>query len=167
MYINSERIIEKVANKDIDVVYNTAIEFFKNKFSISGAIKVKNVRRSGYSGYIDILKILDNRLELLIDKSASLSAGIGYLVHELTHISQVLKKKLDISSDHKTFLWDGKPYITVKEYGKLKIQDYELVPWEKEAYFNGKNLPSVFFQSKEFKDLAKINDTLKFIVDNQ
>ena len=91
------------------------------------------------------------------------------MIHELTHVKQVVKKELLPNKEYSAILWKGKEYINAKDYGKLMKSDiasYVKLPWEMEADTNMKNLYSTFINSKYWKDLKGKDATLDYIIDN-
>ena len=91
------------------------------------------------------------------------------MIHELTHVKQVVKKQLLPNKEYTSILWNGKEYITAKDYSKLMKSDiasYMKLPWEMEADANMKNLYSTFINSKHWKGLKGKDTTLDYIIDN-
>jgi hypothetical protein len=91
------------------------------------------------------------------------------MLHELTHVKQVVKNELLPNKDYTAILWKGKEYITAKEYGKLMksdINSYMKLPWEIEADTNMKNLYPTFINSKYWNGLKGKDATLDYIIDN-
>ena len=134
-------------------------------------VKLAYSTNKKFIGFIDLLKVLKGDNTIKVNKNASPEFIVKAIAHEITHIKQIHKNELNVTEGNApAFIWKGKEIISYKGYNKLiklaKVKEYRSLPWEKEAFDNEKNFPIKFFNSKEYKDLADVNDTLKFWIDN-
>jgi len=153
------------------LIINSVIDFMKSEFNINAKLTVKRKSKSGLLGDVTMShnSVNLNKFTLHYNPSQGYTMIIQSLIHELTHVKQISNKELQPSSDYKSIIWKGSPYITVKELNKSmkSINDYMNLPWEKEAYGNMKKLYPKFIKSKYFKNLRGKNATLDYILDNE
>lgn len=149
------------------ILFDTALEYFKKVLGISNVpVKLKWLKSNPKShtyGSVDMLDFLNSGKAIVELEQSGTKHTLGSMVHELVHVKQMIKKELSVGED--SILWKGEPHIRIEEY--VSNRDYTVwknLPWEVEADSQKKILVDKFLGSKEFKDLAKINDTLKFIV---
>lgn len=76
------------------------------------------------------------------------------LCHELWHLKQYQEGRLVISQDHKKVTWEGKEFDNSKEY--------DMRPWENEAFSQQNKLWRQYKDSKKDKDKDKKKCKLKF-----
>jgi hypothetical protein len=146
-----------VATNGRNIDYNKALFDEASKFFIKELFGNDNVNitisfsqvNKGSFGDIDLFDTISNirqkKFDLRLDKNTNTDILLGALAHELTHIKQVYKGELDISSDNQFLMWQGRNAISVTEYNNIisskNINRYVKLAWEQEAYANQKLLP--------------------------
>lgn len=94
-------------------------------------------------------KLYSNRIckiDLTKHWDTSLKANKEAIIHELTHIRQLIDKRLVLGKDRKTVIWNGKVNNDWRKYNEAKFEKmsskksfelfYKYMPWEKEVYNN-------------------------------
>ena len=153
------------------LIVKAVVSFMMEKYSFNAKIIVKKMDMVGMIGDISLssTSVDGNKFYLHFNPSQSYKRIIQSMIHELTHVKQVVKKQLLPNKEYTSILWNGKEYITAKDYGKLMKSDiasYMKLPWEMEADTNMKNLYSTFINSKHWKGLKGKDTTLDYIIDN-
>jgi len=152
------------------LISKSIIDFMSKKYGINSKIIVKKKENPNISGDI----VLNNnslnkdKFYLHFNPTLSFPGIIKVLIHELTHVKQISREELTVSTDWKTLLWKNKPIIKVLDYKKImtKNNTYKNLPWEKEAYANMDSLYKPFLTSQYWKDLKGKNPNLDYIIDN-
>jgi hypothetical protein len=153
------------------LMVKSVVSFIMDKFNFTAKIIVKKKDKVGMIGDISLNSnsVDGNKFYLHFNPNQSYKRIIQSMLHELTHVKQVVKRELLPNKDYTAILWKGKEYITAKEYGKLMKTDvpsYRKLPWEIEADNNMTSLYSTFINSKHWKDLKGKDTTLDYIIDN-
>lgn len=134
-------------------------------------LKLLNI--SHPSIYIKLLKTKGNFIilspEVLKQKEWTITLGLNdstnivlkFLAHELTHLKQILRKELVLSSEGELIwkgeLFDKDEYMKNREY-------YDRTPWEVEARERQEELRDSFLKSSIFKEFKNKYDPI--IVEN-
>jgi hypothetical protein len=153
------------------LVVKSVVSFMMDKYNFNAKIIVKKKDKAGMIGDISLNSnsVDNNKFYLHFNPNQSYKRIIQSMLHELTHVKQVVKNELLPNKDYTAILWKGKEYITAKEYGKLMksdINSYMKLPWEIEADTNMKNLYPTFINSKYWNELKGKDTTLDYIIDN-
>jgi hypothetical protein len=153
------------------LMVKSVVEFMMDKFNFKAKIIVKKKDKVGMIGDISLNSnsVDGNKFYLHFNPTQSYKRIIQSMLHELTHVKQVVKRELLPNKDYTAILWKGKEYIDAKEYGKLMKSDisaYRNLPWEIEADTNMTGLYPMFINSKHWKDLKGKDATLDYIIDN-
>ena len=156
------------------IMANAVVEFFKKKSNVDGQIIVKHKPSDKYIGDIRLndTTVNKNKFIVFFDKEQGTRMAIKALFHELTHVKQVNKKELLPNDDYTAIDWNGKEFITVKDYNKVlkKAQhdpkEYNSLPWEKEAIDSSDDLLNDFIGSPEWTAMKGKDKTLDAIIDN-
>ena len=151
------------------ILIDSVINFMKSELIFDAKIKVKKKNSKILIGDISLSEesIENNKFILHYNNNQTFKLQIESLIHELTHIKQVVKGELSISSDLKNLIWKGEKY-PVKDYKKLmkNYNEYIKIPWESEAYSNMKVLCEKYFKSNFYSEIYGKDPTLNFIIDN-
>ncbi len=145
------------------LLFDSIISFFKNKFNFEADIKVKKIKSKKEIGYVKLNKdyviYIDNTSFVLLIKN---------LFHELTHIKQIVKNELTTSDN--LIKWKDDFTLTKSEYKRyLKdINLYNELPWEIEADKNQKDdmLFNEYVNSEYVEKIRKIDPNIDFIFSN-
>ena len=153
------------------LMVKSVVSFMMDKYGFNAKIIVKKKEKAGMIGDISLNSnsVNSGKFYLHFNPNQSYKRVIQSMIHELTHVKQVVKKELLPNKEYSAILWKGKEYINAKDYGKLMKSDiasYVKLPWEMEADTNMKNLYSTFINSKYWKDLKGKDATLDYIIDN-
>ena len=152
------------------LLIEAVISFIKEKFNFEANIIIEKTNKFNLIGYIALNdKSKNGDFILHYNPSQSYTAIIYSVIHELTHIKQVVKGELSASDDYKSIIWYGVP-MTVKKLNKISknFEEYEKLPWEVEAYGNqwNKELREELYKSKYWKNLKGKDTTLDFIIEH-
>ena len=165
-YLNEDKFLN--AKKYEKILYGALLSFLKNKFNLNSPIEVslRKPSKKRLFGWIDLIGLKNGKYKIIIENQSPLT-NIGAIAHEFTHILQFHEGRLDYTKDEKNFIWNHKVHMSIKDYNKItNLAEYKQVPWEKEAYKNQEEIPSLFLKSKEYKDLKGLDINLDFIMDN-
>ena len=108
------------------------------------------------------------RAEIRFLSKGSLLMSCGYIAHEMTHVKQYVRGDLRVSitRDGPVFLWQGKPYMSAKDYAAItNYAEYAKLPWEAEAIRVQKTLPRQWLSSA-VPSLRGQDPTLDYLIDN-
>jgi hypothetical protein len=174
--------LKKIMNEDLfgtslklkpyeKLIVNSVVLFMTDKFKFKAKIIIKKKEKVGMIGDISLssTSVDGNKFYLHYNPNQSYQRIIQSLIHELTHVKQVSKKELLPNKDYTAILWNGKEYITVRDYNKLmksNPHEYNKLPWEVDAISNMKNLYTQFINSKYWKGLYGKDVNLDYIIDN-
>jgi hypothetical protein len=152
------------------LMVKSVISFMMDKFNFKAKIIVKKKDKAGLIGDISLSpnSVDGNKFYLHFNPNQSYQRIIQSMIHELTHVKQVSKKELLPNKDYTAILWNGKEYITAKDYNKLmksNPSEYMKLPWEVEAVSNMKSLYPQFIKSKYWLGLKGKDATLDYIID--
>jgi len=130
---------DELSKKDIKHLLNFVCDILLGKRLCKNIkITVKNVKLKknewGYCGPTDYYNNNYRDFEILLNNSTSKRNQIFTLLHEAVHIKQYARREF-LCHDPKNFRWLGKKV-------KIKLSDYENLPWEIEA----KNAEEVLYQ---------------------
>jgi len=100
------------------IMTKAVVDFFKKKSNVDGQIIVKHKPSDKQIGDIRLndTSINKNKFIVFFNKDQGTRMAIKALFHELTHVKQVNKKELLPTEDYKAINWNGKHFITVKDY---------------------------------------------------
>lgn len=157
------------------LMVKAVVAFMMDKYGFNAKIIVKKKVSGALIGDISLNSnsIDGNKFSLHFNPNQSYERIIQTMIHELTHIKQVVKKELLPNIYYDAILWKGKEYINVKEYNKIfkaagrgDVTGYMKLPWEVEANKNMKSLYPQFKKSKYWLGLKGKDATLDFVFFN-
>lgn len=154
------------------LLIDAVINFFKNQWNFKAKVIVKKKDNDNQIGDISLSDAAVNRhkFTLHFNPNQSTLYLIKTLIHELTHINQVVKGELRPNDTWDKILWKDDFSITLKEFRKTtkNFKEYSNLPWEVEAYKNqkDKSLLNKLLRSSYWKELKGKDATLDFIIDN-
>tara|TARA_R110000796_G_scaffold34373_3_gene88836 strand:- start:1643 stop:2188 length:546 start_codon:yes stop_codon:yes gene_type:complete len=153
------------------MIAKSVVDFMKNELKFdANKIVVKKKTSNNLIGDISLSDASVNKGNFILNLNPNQGTKMQMkaLIHELTHINQVVKGTLKPSEDWKSIVWDGSFTLSIRDYKKSMkdFNEYSNLPWEKEAYSNMKTLIEKYLNSKYFKDLKGKDATLDFIIDN-
>lgn len=151
------------------LLVKSIVDYAKTTFNFNAKIIVKKKSKNNLLGDISLsnASVNNNTFTLHYNPNQSLDMQIQTLIHELTHVKQVVRGELLPTDDWKGIKWKGKLFITVAELKKIKsISDYKALPWEAEAYANMKVYDKKYKSSTFFKQLVGKDKTLDYIIQN-
>jgi hypothetical protein len=162
--------------KPHELLLSEAITAFMKKYHhFTAQVTVqKNPSRKNLIGDITLTEtsVKKHRFRVNYNPDQSYTHIIKSLLHELTHVKQVVKGELLPNAEYTALLWQGKEFISIQEYNKIlkNIKNQHLVyrnlPWEQEAETAAHDLYEVFLSSPEWASLRGRDTTLDFIMDN-
>lgn len=150
------------------LLYSAYIDFLQEYFKTNINLTLHFVKPSNKDifGDIDIKSLEKKKYKINVENGIS-SVVLGRIAHEFTHIYQYLNNSLSFSSDEKYLMWNGKDFMSIKEYNSItNFQEYKKIPWEAESYKMQNKLPNLFKKSKYYKDLKGKDISLDFLMDN-
>jgi hypothetical protein len=146
------------------------VKFMQNTLGFSGKVVVKKKSSNSLFGDLSLSDAaMRGKITLHYNPNSSYEIMLKSLIHELIHAKQVAKGELKPSSDYKSLVWKGNPFISVKDYNNFQRKDinqYKKLPWEKEAYAGMDKYYRMFLNSKEFKELVGKDPNLDYILSN-
>jgi predicted GNAT family N-acyltransferase len=154
------------------ILFDSLIKFMQKSLGFSAKIIIKRSRpssKSGASAWILIGPKPPKTFIIQYNPNKSYSNILQQIIHELTHVKQVVKNELKSTDDVKSVIWDGKVFISAKDLINMMKKDfnqYKNLPWEKEAYGNQKKYYDMFLKSQEFKNLVDKDSNLNNIISN-
>lgn len=162
------KLVGKLKPYETSLVSNF-VDFLKDYFNISKDVEInlKPPTAKAMFGYIDLVSMRDGKFKITVQNSSM--RVLNHIAHEYTHVAQFLRGDLDYTDDMKHILWKREEFITVKNLQKTmkSFKDYQMLPWEMEAYSNQDKLPTLYKKSEYFDKLKSTDDpTLKFVLDN-
>lgn len=149
---------------------NSIVEFMKSKLGFEASISVRKKQNAKFFGDISLNNnsVKNHKFTVHFNPNATFYTIITSLIHELTHVKQVVKGELKPAEDYKSIIWNDDYVLTVREYNKAmkNFKTYSELPWEAEAYANMKPMHDEFISSKYWLDLKGRDANLDFIIDN-
>lgn len=145
----------------------SVILFMKNKLGFTTNVVPKKIKSFDLIGAIDLKDVNKARKYFILeyDSEQSIKMQIRALLHELTHINQIVKGYLKLEGTD--IVWKNDFKLSVSEYAKISkdFAKYKELPWEQEAYSN-MELLGEYKSSKYFAGLKGKDTTLDFLIDN-
>ena len=119
------------------------VEWLKRNLSITEEITIAIIVRDrnkkgnlrGYTSKKEIIQVI-----IYLDYDMTLSLLHEVCIHELIHVSQIIRGYLDLTTSTTTPLWHGRDY---SEY------HYEMLPWELEAHKYSKELLDLYNKGED------------------
>jgi hypothetical protein len=149
------------------ILYKTVISFYMKQLGVNNiTINVFSERSKNGIGSITLSDIVDKEYKMYVDFTMGFDQVFEAIAHEMTHIKQISKKELVKKGDE--VFWKNKLFLSVADFKKANktLASHGKMPFEKEAKDNAEVLRKQFIGSREFKNLAKEDPTLAFIIDN-
>lgn len=149
---------------------HAVVNFCKDEYDFDAKVIIKKKRNAALIGDISLSDASVNNHKFVVhyNPSQSYTQIIKSLIHELTHVKQVVKGELRPREDWKGIVWNDDYEISVKEYKKVMkdFSRYKQLPWEREAYSSMEPLKDKFLSSEYWEELRGKDPTLDFIIDN-
>ncbi len=165
-YLIEYKLLGKL-KKHEKILYNNYLDFlqeyFKTNINIEVSFRKPNKKR--LFGWIDLIALSEKKYKIIVENNPY--EILGKIGHEFMHINQYIKGDLRFTDDFKTFLWQGKENLTIKEYNKItNLSEYKKVPWEAEAYQMQEKLPNLYKKSEQYNTLKGQDPNIDFMLDN-
>lgn len=166
------QLFEGVIDKNIKLyerlIIDSVIEYMKSKFDFDVDISVKKMKSKTLIGDITLnSKAVNNhKFILTYDSNQGFDMIIKSLIHELTHIKQVVNGELKPSTDYSKIIWKNDFTLSVDDYNRINdINEHKKLPWEMEAYDN-MMLIDDYKKSEYWSNLKGKDPTLDYIISN-
>jgi hypothetical protein len=153
------------------LITSAMISFMVEHYNFRAQITVRKKNSKDMIGDISLTdtSVEKHKFFVHVNPNQSYMQIIKSLIHELTHVKQVVKGELLPNKDYTAIKWMGEEYITVKEYNQLMRKnpmEYRKLPWEVEADKAMFDLYDIFLNSNYWKSLRGKDTTMDFIMDN-
>lgn len=86
-----------------------------------------------------------NHYKIQVNKDFHFPYTISTLAHEMVHVKQGVSGKFTLKGNI-GFIWNGKMYKDIDNLDAAQIDQYNNMPWEKEAYTLEPELTKKFFK---------------------
>ena len=149
--------IHEAQSRRYTAIMDAVVVYAKRTFGIPNADVTLKHRKSTAKTYGSIMLSEKPKKKhvVYVDLTRGYRVLIGDILHEMTHIKQVIKKELTLDGDD--IKWKGKTVSTKKDYTNVTYDSHGKLPFEKEANDNKKKVDE-FLSSKEADALRSSGD---------